>query len=898
MIPPPGSVRHNVLVSQDEQETQPTAPPTDNDAVAAQQRIAALTAQIEQAIEDYYIHDAPTLADAEYDALEHELQALEAQHPQLARADSPTQTVHGAVDAELVPIDHAERMLSLDNVFTVQELRDWCAHAVGELGQDVRWLTELKIDGLAINLRYEHGELVTAATRGDGRTGEDVTVNALQISGIPQSLAGSGHPALVEVRGEVFMPTADFARLNELQVELRERAVSESRSRWESRQASGRRPFDEEKEHLAATRRFPTFANPRNTAAGGLRQQLEKKTGLEREAGEVRLTSLRLTVHGIGAWPDPPVASQSEVYDLLASWGLPTSQYMQVVDSADDVVRYVEDYGERRHDLEHEIDGIVIKADSFAQQRALGATSRAPRWATAFKFPPEEVTTKLVDIQVQVGRTGRVTPFGVMEPVKVAGSTVEKATLHNQFDVERKGVLIGDTIVLRKAGDVIPEILGPVESLRDGSERPFVMPTLCPACGTTIRPEKEGEKDWRCPNQKDCPAQVTGRVEHAASRGGFDIEALGEESAIALTDPDKRRGEALAALSTGHSIHLPIREASDADLENFVVLKNGRVTQGADGVPLLRITTAEDPLLPGLQDPVVTTGNDLFDLTAEGLREVVVWQSERRDGEPTGDWRIQPAFWSRPQFKHYKREGAWKQQKTPAVLKTTETLLSELEKAKSQPLWRVLVALSIRHVGPTAARSLATAYGSLDAIREASVEQLADTDGVGPVIAEAVTDWFAVDWHRELVDGWAASGVRMVDDVEEGFVRTLEGLTVVVTGGLEGFSRDGAKEAVISRGGKSSGSVSKKTDFVVVGENAGSKEAKARDLGLRILDEAGFVALLEGGPEAVAEPGADPESDGATEDAPATEDGPAAEDGPATEDALAAEDGPGLDAEK
>ncbi|MDN5685526.1 MAG: NAD-dependent DNA ligase LigA [Brachybacterium sp.] len=830
--------------------------------------MAALTAQIEEAIEDYYVRDAPTMADSEYDALEHELQALEAQHPQLARADSPTQTVHGAVDAELVEIDHAERMLSLDNVFSIQELRDWCGHAGGELGQEVRWLTELKIDGLAINLRYENGELVTAATRGDGRTGEDVTVNALRLEGIPQSLAGSGHPALVEVRGEVFMPTADFARLNEFQVELRDRAVAESRTRWESRQAKGRRAFDEEKEHLAATRRFPTFANPRNSAAGGLRQQLEKKTGLEREAGEARLESLRLTVHGIGAWPDPPVGSQSEVYDLLASWGLPTSRYMQVVDSADDVVRYVEDYGERRHDLEHEIDGIVIKVDSFAQQRALGATSRAPRWATAFKFPPEEVTTKLVDIQVQVGRTGRVTPFGVMEPVKVAGSTVEKATLHNQFDVERKGVLIGDTIVLRKAGDVIPEILGPVESLRDGSESPFVMPTRCPACGTTIRPEKEGEKDWRCPNQKDCPAQVTGRVEHAASRGGFDIEALGEESAIALTDPDKRRGEALAALSTGHSIHLPIREASDAELENFVVVKNGQVTQGTDGVPLLRITSTEDPLLPGLQDPVVTTGDDLFDLTAEALREVVVWQSERRDGEPTGDWRIQPAFWSRPQFKHYKRESAWKQQKTPTVLKTTETLLSELEKAKAQPLWRVLVALSIRHVGPTAARSLATAYGSMDAIREAGVEQLADTDGVGPIIAEAVTEWFAVDWHRTLVDGWAASGVRMVDDVEEGFVKTLEGLTVVVTGGLEGFSRDGAKEAVISRGGKSSGSVSKKTDFVVVGENAGSKETKARDLGLRILDEAGFVTLLEGGPEAVAPSaeGADGEPSGDGED--------------------------------
>ncbi|MGO2535771.1 MAG: NAD-dependent DNA ligase LigA, partial [Brachybacterium tyrofermentans] len=586
-------------MSQDEQDTQnpqhtestAAAEQPESDAVEPQQRIAELTAQIEKAIEDYYLHDAPTLADAEYDALERELRELEEQNPQLARPDSPTQTVHGVVASGLAEIVHAERMLSLDNVFSLQELRDWCAHAAAELGQEVHWLTELKIDGLAINLRYENGELVTAATRGDGRTGEDVTVNALQIDGIPQTLSGSGHPALVEVRGEVFMPTQDFTRLNELQVELRERAVAENLSRWESRQASGRRAFDEEKERLAATRRFPTFANPRNSAAGGLRQQLEKKTGLEREAGDARLTSLRLTVHGLGAWPDPPVGSQSEVYELLASWGLPTSRYMEVVGTTDDVVAYVERYGERRHDLEHEIDGIVIKVDSFAQQRALGATSRAPRWATAFKFPPEEVTTKLVDIQVQVGRTGRVTPFGVMEPVKVAGSTVEKATLHNQFDVERKGVLIGDTIVLRKAGDVIPEILGPVESLRDGSERPFVMPTQCPACGTTIRPEKEGDKDWRCPNQKDCPAQVTGRVEHAASRGGFDIEALGEESAIALTDPDKRRSEALAALSSGHSIHLPIREASEAELENFVVLKNGEITQGTDGVPLLRITT-------------------------------------------------------------------------------------------------------------------------------------------------------------------------------------------------------------------------------------------------------------------------------------------------------------------
>jgi len=844
-------VRHNDAVTTNEI---PTADET------AQQRIAELTAQIEQARVDYYEHDAPTLADAEYDQLEKELRALEEAHPQLAAEDSPTRTVGGAAAAGLPTIDHAERMQSLDNVFSLEELREWCAHAAAELGGSARYLTELKIDGLAINLRYEDGVLVTAATRGDGRTGEDVTVNALRIEGIPQRLSGDGHPPLVEVRGEVFMPTADFERLNDLQVELRGRAVEESRKRWESRQASGRRAFDEQREQLAATRRFPTFANPRNTAAGGLRQQLEKKDGLEREAGEARLAGLRLTVHGLGAWPDPPVDSQSEMYELLASWGLPTSRHLGVADTIDEVAAYVEHHGEHRHDLEHEIDGIVVKVDAFAQQRALGSTSRAPRWAIAVKFPPEEVTTKLLDIQVQVGRTGRVTPFGVMEPVTVAGSTVEKATLHNQFDVERKGVLIGDTIVLRKAGDVIPEILGPVESLRDGSERPFVMPTACPACGTEIRPEKEGDKDWRCPNQRDCPAQVTGRVEHAGSRGAFDIESLGEESAIALTDPDKRRPEALAALAEGHAVFLPIRDLEDTEAEAFAVVKNGRVVEGTDGVPLLRITSAEDPLLPALQQPVIDTGADLFDLTSEQLAEVVVWQPERRDGEPTGDWRIQPAFWTRAQFRHYKRESTWKQVKSPAALKTTEELLAELERKKDQPLWRVLVALSIRHVGPSAARSLATAYGTMDAIRAAGVEELAGTDGVGQIIAEAVVEWFAVDWHREIVDGWAASGVRMADEVEEGFVKTLEGLTIVVTGGLDGFSRDGAKEAIISRGGKASGSVSKKTDFVVVGENAGSKETKARDLGLRILDEAGFVALLAGGADAIALP--EDEADG------------------------------------
>ena len=853
-------MRDNVQVMTDAQDPRPADQTAD-----AQQRIAELTARIEQARADYYEHDAPTMSDGEYDALEQELRALEAENPQLASEDSPTRTVGGAPAAGLPTIVHAERMQSLDNVFSLEELREWCEHVTAELRAPVRFLTELKIDGLAINLRYEHGELVTAATRGDGRTGEDVTVNALRIAGIPQRLEGEGHPPLVEVRGEVFMPTEAFARLNELQVELRERAVDEARTRWESRQAGGRRPFDEQREQLAATRRFPTFANPRNTAAGGLRQQLDKKEGLEREAGEARLAALRLTVHGLGAWPDPPVDSQSEMYELLASWGLPISAHLGVADTVEQVDSYVEHHGEHRHDLEHEIDGIVVKVDSFAQQRALGSTSRAPRWATAVKFPPEEVTTKLLDIQVQVGRTGRVTPFGIMEPVLVAGSTVEKATLHNQFDVERKGVLIGDTIVLRKAGDVIPEILGPVESLRDGSERPFVMPAECPACGTEIRPEKEGDKDWRCPNRRTCPAQVTGRVEHAGSRGAFDIESLGEESAIALTDPDKRRPEALAALTEDHAIYLPIRDVSDTELDAFVVVKNGEVVEGTDGVPLLRITSADDPLLPGMQEPVIDTGADLFDLTAEALADVVVWQPERRDGLPTGDWRIQPAFWTRPQFRHYKRENTWKQVKEPAALKTTEELLAELEKAKDQPLWRVLVALSIRHVGPAAARSLATAYGSMDAIREAGVEQLAETDGVGQIIAEAVVEWFETDWHREIVDGWAASGVRMADEVAEGFVKTLEGLTVVVTGGLDGFTRDGAKEAIITRGGKASGSVSKKTDFVVVGENAGSKETKARDLGLRILDEAGFVALLEGGPDAVALP-AEAEADGADGD--------------------------------
>jgi len=815
-----------VSQSQDPQETPDRS---------AQQRIAELTARIEQAREEYYVHEAPSLTDAQYDELEKELRTLEAENPQLAKEDSPTQTVGGGIGSELQPVDHAERMLSLDNVFSREELREWCEKTREELGHQTTWLTELKIDGLAISLRYEDGVLTSAATRGDGRTGEDVTFNVAHIAQIPQRLAGTGHPSIVEVRGEVFISTAAFARLNELQVELRERAVADARARWEARTTAGRKDFDESLERVRAERRFPAFANPRNAASGGLRQRVDKKDGLELEAGMARLEALSLTVHGVGAWPDPPVASQSGVYALLAEWGLPTSAYMTVVDEVDDVLDYVERYGEHRHDVEHEIDGIVIKIDAFADQRRLGSTSRAPRWAIAYKYPPEEVTTRLLDIQVEVGRTGRVTPFGVMEPVAVAGSTVEFATLHNQFDVERKGVLIGDMIVLRKAGDVIPEIVGPVVALRDGTERPFIMPTACPSCGTEIRPEKEGDKDWRCPNTRDCPSQVTGRIAHAASRGAFDIESLGDESALALTDPDRRRPEALAALRAGHPILVDHGEHAET----------------------VEIREEDDPRLPGLQEPVVRTGANLFDLTAEDLRDVHIWQPERRNGEPTGTWRVSRAFWSKDDWHFYKREQEWRLRTPARPSKNTETLLAELEKAKAQPLWRVLVALSIRHVGPTAARSLATAYGSMDAIREASVEQLADTDGVGGIIAESVREWFSVDWHEELVRGWERSGVRMVDDVEEGFVRTLEGVTIVVTGGLEGFSRDGAKEAIIARGGKASGSVSKKTHLVVIGENAGSKADKARDLGVPITDESGFRAVLEGGIEALPEAPAD-----------------------------------------
>ncbi|MCA5895205.1 NAD-dependent DNA ligase LigA [Isoptericola sp. NEAU-Y5] len=790
--------------------------PPVHDEATAQRRWAELVALVEEDQRAYYEDDAPRVSDAEYDARMHELQAIEAAHPALVTPDSPTQRVGGAAAGGFATVEHVERMLSLDNVFSVEELRAWDARVARDVGAErIGYLSEVKIDGLAIALLYEKGRLVRAATRGDGRTGEDVTQNALRIADIPRRLAGEGHPDVVEVRGEVFIPVASFERLNELQAQLRDRAVVEARERHGGRAATAR-PFDEERARVAALRRFPQFANPRNAAAGGLRQLLDKKEGMEAEAGLARVESLRLYVHGVGAlqWTageHTELARQSEAYELFARWGLPVSPHNRVVEGVDGVARMIEHFGAHRHDIEHELDGIVVKVDALADQRRLGATSRAPRWAIAYKYPPEEVTTRLLAIQVGVGRTGRATPYAVMEPVKVAGSTVRQATLHNQDVVRAKGVRIGDMVVLRKAGDVIPEILGPVTALADDGypREDFVMPAECPECGTPLRPMKEGDVDLRCPNAESCPAQVRGRVEHIGSRGGLDVEALGEVTASALTQPQ---------------------------------------------VP---------------ETPPLRTEAGLFSLTLDDLLPIEVVVRDAETGLPKVDddgvARRRTPFRKKLTYTKARRLAA---QEAGEVLADAEPsaaatkLLDELERARTKDLWRILVSLNIRHVGPVAARALADWFGSLDAIRAATREELAAVEGVGGIIADAVRAWFAVDWHLEIVDAWAAAGVRfatpghpgpaaMAAKADEGPTGPLAGLTVVVTGSLEGFSRDGAKEAVIAAGGKSAGSVSKKTDYVVVGENAGSKATKAEDLGLPILDEAGFVRLLEGGPAAL-----------------------------------------------
>ena len=731
----------------------------------ASDRAGELTSVILEARNAYYEQDAARWSDQEYDAFIHELEALERLFPAVQSQDSPTLTVGGRADSTLFdPVQHAERMLSLDNVFSIEEFESWAAKVERDSGRRVDYLCELKIDGLAINLRYERGVLVTAATRGDGVVGEDVTENIRYITAIPEKLAGSGHPDLVEVRGEVFFPVELFRELNAAQA------------------AAGDR----------------VFANPRNAASGSLRQKAEGKTEAQLALMHDRLSRLRMLVHGIGAWADPPVASQSETYELLTSWGLPTSPYYRVVPTAGDAADFIRYYGEHRDSVSHEIDGIVVKVDELALHDELGATSRAPRWAIAYKYPPEQVNTRLLDIVVSVGRTGRATPFAVMEKVRVAGSEVRQATLHNQDVVKAKGVLIGDTVVLRKAGDVIPEVLGPVVELRDGTERAFVMPTNCPECGTALAPAKEGDIDLRCPNARSCPAQVRGRVEHIGSRGGLDIEALGEVSAAALTQPQR-------------------------------------------------------PEVP----PLVTEAG-LFDLSVDELTPIEVVVRDAETGLPKEDAdgavRVRTPF-TRNASASERRAGLSGPQPSASAIK----LLSEIEKAKTKPLWRILVSLSIRHVGPVAARALADWFGSLDAIRAAGRDELAQVEGVGGIIADAVIDWFAVDWHVDIVDRWAAAGVQFSTPGHPGpgaadaTGGVLAGLTVVATGSLDGFSREGALEAIIAAGGKAASSVSKKTDYVAAGPGAGSKLTKAEELGVRVIDAAQFALLLSGGPDAIAE---------------------------------------------
>ncbi|MFD0005669.1 NAD-dependent DNA ligase LigA [Streptomyces sp. NPDC127178] len=709
----------------------------------AREKHAKLAEQIEEHRFRYYVKDAPVISDAEFDDLLRSLEALEDEYPELRTPDSPTQKVAVEYETDLAEVEHRERMLSLDNVFDDAGLAAWAERVAKDVGgPDYHLLCELKVDGLAVNLTYEDGRLTRAATRGTGRIGEDITPNVMTIAEIPHRLTGDRVPRLVEIRGEVYFPMEAFADLNARRV------------------AAGEKPY----------------ANPRNSASGSLRQKDPKVTAT---------LPLHMVVHGIGALEGyQGMGRLSEAYDLLKSWGLPTSTHARVVDGLDGVREFIAYYGENRHSVEHEIDGVVVKLDEIPLQGRLGSTSRAPRWAIAYKYAPEEVNTKLLNIRVGVGRTGRVTPYAQVEPVTVAGSEVEFATLHNQDVVKAKGVLIGDTVVLRKAGDVIPEILGPVVDLRDGSEREFVMPAECPECGTALRPMKEADVDLRCPNARSCPAQLRERLFYLAGRKALDIEHFGYVAAAALTKP---------------------------------------------------LEPSEPPLLDE---------GDLFDLTVEQLLPIKAYVLDQDSGLPkrdpkTGEEKIVTIFAN--------------QQGEPK--KNAVAMLENIAAAKARPLARILTGLSIRHVGPVAAEALAREFRSIDRIEQAGEEELANTDGVGPIIAASLKEWFAEEWHQEILRKWKAAGVRTEEEGsgEDEGPRPLEGLTVVVTGTLEHFTRDGAKEALQTRGAKVTGSVSKKTSFVVVGDNPGSKYDKAMQLKVPVLNEDGFNVLLEQGPDAAAE---------------------------------------------
>ncbi|RYQ11143.1 NAD-dependent DNA ligase LigA [Bifidobacterium pseudolongum subsp. globosum] len=793
---------------------------------------ARLAAWVETDQMAYYVDDAPVSSDAAYDARLRCLQRLESAFPQLDTPQSPTHRVGGTFSNEFASVRHPSRMMSLDDVFSYDELRAWYNSVLRDLdwpeGKPLPMTCEIKIDGLALNLIYRNGVLVQGLTRGDGVTGEDITMNVRTFQSIPATLHGpeGDIPELVEIRGEVFMRWDDFRALNA-------------------------RNEDEGK---------PPFANPRNAAAGSLRQK------------DPRITASRhlsFYAHGIGElqWGEgrpvdvaDEVHDQSEAYALYERWGIPVSPHTREVTNFDEIIEMIEYYEQHRYDIEHALDGIVVKVDDLALQRRLGATSRAPRWAIAYKYPPEEVNTELLNIIVQVGRTGRVTPVAILKPVYVAGSTVSRTTLHNAYEVKRKGILIGDTVVVRKAGDVIPELVGPVTARRKGREgelREFVMPTHCPSCGTLLRPMKEGDKDLRCPNAESCPAQLTERIINLASRKAFDIEHLGEASAVALTNPEENRPDSVEAYAPG------IRELV--------------VAPGDEPEPYV---APEGLGLPAPQQPVLSSEASVFALTAHDLKDVQVWReapiievreqvdeagkthrTRRRIGG-SGLWHQVPAFWTNPV-----KQGKDKPVPSDAVVvgvqerngraiyvgpsENTRKMLAEIDKAKHTDLDRVLVALSIRRLGPPTARLIAQRFGTLDAVAHASVEDLTQISGIGVEIAESVVDWFIKarepgDFRGRVLEAWRQAGVRM--EVEHSDLpQTLAGTTVVVTGSLEGYSRDSAKEAIVERGGKASGTVSGKTDWVVVGANPGSKAAKAEALGVPMIDERQFGELLETG---------------------------------------------------
>ena len=668
----------------------------ERDLAKAKVRVEELRERLNYHSYRYHVLDDPEVSDAEYDELMNELRGLEERFPELVTPDSPTQRV-GATPTDLfAPIQHRTPMLSLDNAFSAEELQAWATRVERGVGSGADYSCELKIDGVAVALTYEDGVLTKGATRGDGRTGEDITANVRTVRSVPQRLDVKGPPAYLEVRGEIYLPVRAFERLNEELLEVEKRP----------------------------------FANPRNAAAGSLRQK-DPKVSASRP--------LALLVHSFGYADGIRFDSHSGFLDWSREARLPVAPTSEVVKDVDHVVAYLRHWEADRHSVAWEVDGAVVKVDQTALQQELGATSHAPRWAIAYKFPPEERTTLLREIGVHTGRTGIVTPFAFLEPVQVAGVTISTATLHNEDEVRRKDVREKDTVVVRRAGDVIPEVVGPVLTKRKKGTRRWSFPKTCPSCGTALV-RKEGEAYWRCPNKRGCPSQNIEWLFSFASRGGLDIEGLGYKTGIALIDLG-----------------------------------------------------------------LVTDPGDVFSLTADDLAQL-------------------PGF----------------------ADKSISNLMSSIEAGKDRPIWRLLTALNIPHVGTHVAQVLASAFVTIDALMDASEQDIDDVEEIGPEIARSVHAWFADEGNRQLIEKLRAAGVRMKDEApkKRNGTRPLAGKTIVLTGGLESLSRDEAAGAAEAAGARVASSVSKKTDFVVVGENPGTKAARAEELGIETIDEREFAKRL------------------------------------------------------